>query len=269
MRLRDSRVRSRGNEATARRARRPSVNSSSYQSPNFFHSALSSRGGNKTKRVGFCNKTFSFSFHRLIFGEASRDRCGMRALRKTLKAVPRIFNVMGPDKAAATGRNGRINTRLIFKSFNKAVGGGQNRRCLVSQSFPLAHSCTRFSSFSRRRKEPGLVGLNASGRKNSSREMQLVLMGERRRGRRGEKMMFRTLCSVSLTALFAIYGLHLSHDLFPFIFFPTVSSSASLRLIGFRTHTSQSSRHFIYSIHAFNEWSNHGAIKCKRPLRIV
>lgn len=47
------------------------------------------------------------------------------------------------------------------------------------------------------------------------------------------------------------------------------SSSASLGLIGFRSHTSQSSRHFIYSIHAFNEWSNHGAIKCKQPLRIV
>lgn len=89
-------------------------------------------------------------------------------------------------------------------------------------------------------------------------------------------MMFRTLCSVSLTALFAIYGLHHSHDLSPFIFPPhffplplVFSSSASLRLIGFRSHTSQSSRHFIYSIHAFNEWSNHGAIKCKQPLRIV
>lgn len=67
--------------------------------------------------------------------------------------------------------------------------------------------------------------------------MQLVLMGERRRGGGGGGMMFRTLCSVSLTALFAIYGLHLSHDLFPFIFSPhflplplVFASSASLRI---------------------------------------
>lgn len=53
-------------------------------------------------QVGFCNKTYSFSFHRLIFREGSRDRCGMRALRKTLKADPTLFNMMGPDKAAAT-----------------------------------------------------------------------------------------------------------------------------------------------------------------------
>lgn len=53
-------------------------------------------------RWGFVTKTYSFSFHWLIFGEGCRDRCGMRALRKTLKADPRIFNMMGPDKAAAT-----------------------------------------------------------------------------------------------------------------------------------------------------------------------
>lgn len=63
----------------------------------------------------------------------------------------------------------------------------------------------------------------------------------------------------------------------PLYFFPPISSLSpsslpplpASELIGFRSHTSQSSRHFIYSIHAFNEWSNHGAIKCKQPLRVV
>lgn len=41
--------------------------------------------------------------------------------------------------------------------------------------------------------------------------------------------------------------------------------SAILSFISSLSHISTGEQYFVYSLHSFNEWSNHSAIKCKQP----